>query len=123
MHGRASVDSAPEDRLPVILVHGLGMSNRYMILLAEHRAPELSASRTSAAGKVGGGARLANIRPPSASRADRPPVMSEGPLLALTVDRIRGCRAFGLAAALPWFPSQADREPWPQCCVGSLRPA
>lgn len=41
MHARVSVNSVPEDRLPVILVHGLGMSSRYMIPLAEHLAPHL----------------------------------------------------------------------------------
>ncbi len=41
VHARVSVDSVPDDRLPVILVHGLGMSSRYMIPLAEHLAPHL----------------------------------------------------------------------------------
>lgn len=41
MHARVSLGSVPEDRLPVILVHGLGMSSRYMIPLAEHLAPHL----------------------------------------------------------------------------------
>ena len=41
LHARVSVDSVPDDRLPVILVHGLGMSSRYMIPLAEHLAPHL----------------------------------------------------------------------------------
>ncbi|WP_245259370.1 alpha/beta hydrolase [Methylobacterium sp. 77] len=39
MHARVSVDVVPDDRLPVILVHGLGMSSRYMIPLARHLAP------------------------------------------------------------------------------------
>ena len=41
VHARVSVDSVSEDRLPVILVHGLGMSSRYMIPLAEHLGPHL----------------------------------------------------------------------------------
>lgn len=41
MHARVSVGSVPDDRLPVILVHGLGMSSRYMIPLAKHLAPHL----------------------------------------------------------------------------------
>lgn len=39
MYARVSVDVVPNDRLPVILVHGLGMSSRYMIPLARHLAP------------------------------------------------------------------------------------
>lgn len=39
MHARVSLDAVPHDRLPVILVHGLGMSSRYMIPLARHLAP------------------------------------------------------------------------------------
>jgi 2-hydroxy-6-oxonona-2,4-dienedioate hydrolase len=39
MLARVSVDPVPGDRLPVILVHGLGMSSRYMIPLARHLAP------------------------------------------------------------------------------------
>ncbi len=39
VHARVSVGAVPEGRLPVILVHGLGMSSRYMIPLAEHLAP------------------------------------------------------------------------------------
>jgi pimeloyl-ACP methyl ester carboxylesterase len=39
MHARVSVDPVPRDRLPVILVHGLGMSSRYMVPLARHLAP------------------------------------------------------------------------------------
>lgn len=39
MHARVSAHPFPDDRLPVILVHGLGMSSRYMIPLAEHLAP------------------------------------------------------------------------------------
>jgi pimeloyl-ACP methyl ester carboxylesterase len=41
MHARVSVDPVPRDRLPVILVHGLGMSSRYMIPLAKHLAPHI----------------------------------------------------------------------------------
>jgi 2-hydroxy-6-oxonona-2,4-dienedioate hydrolase len=41
MHARVSVDPVPRDRLPVILVHGLGMSSRYMIPLAQHLAPHV----------------------------------------------------------------------------------
>lgn len=41
IHARMSVDPVPPDRLPVILVHGLGMSSRYMIPLAEHLAPHV----------------------------------------------------------------------------------
>ncbi len=41
MHARVSVDPVPRDRLPVILVHGLGMSSRYMIPLAKHLAPHV----------------------------------------------------------------------------------
>lgn len=39
MHARVSVEAVPDDRLPVVLVHGLGMSSRYMIPLARHLAP------------------------------------------------------------------------------------
>ncbi|MCY1643471.1 alpha/beta fold hydrolase [Methylorubrum sp. SL192] len=38
MHARVSVDPVPDDSLPVILVHGLGMSSRYMIPLARQLA-------------------------------------------------------------------------------------
>ena len=41
MHARVSLDPVPHDRLPVILVHGLGMSSRYMIPLAQHLAPHV----------------------------------------------------------------------------------
>lgn len=41
MHAQVSVDTVPDDRLPVILVHGLGMSSRYMIPIARHLAPLL----------------------------------------------------------------------------------
>lgn len=41
IHARVSVDSVPDDRLPVILVHGLGMSSRYMVPLARHLGPHL----------------------------------------------------------------------------------
>ncbi|MET0528240.1 MAG: alpha/beta hydrolase [Microvirga sp.] len=41
MHAWISVDTVPDDRLPVILVHGLGMSSRYMVPLARHLAPHV----------------------------------------------------------------------------------
>lgn len=41
LHARVSVDTVPKGCLPVILVHGLGMSSRYMIPLAEHLAPHV----------------------------------------------------------------------------------
>jgi 2-hydroxy-6-oxonona-2,4-dienedioate hydrolase len=41
MHARVSLDPVPGNRLPVILVHGLGMSSRYMIPLAKHLAPHV----------------------------------------------------------------------------------
>lgn len=41
MHARVSLDAVPDDRIPVILVHGLGMSSRYMIPLANHLAPHV----------------------------------------------------------------------------------
>lgn len=41
MRIRISVDAVPNDRLPVILVHGLGMSGRYMVPLARHLAPHV----------------------------------------------------------------------------------
>ncbi|WP_243214437.1 MULTISPECIES: alpha/beta fold hydrolase [Methylobacterium] len=41
MQARVSVDPVPDDRLPVILVHGLGMSSRYMVPLARCLAPHL----------------------------------------------------------------------------------
>ena len=41
MHARVSVDAVPDGRLPVVLVHGLGMSSRYMIPLARHLAPHV----------------------------------------------------------------------------------
>lgn len=41
MHARVSIDYVRDDHLPVILVHGLGMSSRYMIPLAKHLAPHL----------------------------------------------------------------------------------
>lgn len=41
MHARVSLDAVPDDRIPVILVHGLGMSSRYMIPLAKHLAPHV----------------------------------------------------------------------------------
>ncbi len=39
MHARVSVDPVPETPLPVVLVHGLGVSSRYMVPAAEHLAP------------------------------------------------------------------------------------
>lgn len=41
MHARVSVDVVPADRPTVILVHGLGMSSRYMVPLARHLAPHV----------------------------------------------------------------------------------
>lgn len=41
MHARVSRNVIPDDRLPVILVHGLGMSSRYMTPLARHLAPHV----------------------------------------------------------------------------------
>jgi len=41
MHIRISVGAVPDDRLPVILVHGLGMSSRYMVPLARHLSPHV----------------------------------------------------------------------------------
>lgn len=41
MHARVSVDAVPAGRPPVILVHGLGMSSRYMVPLARHLAPHV----------------------------------------------------------------------------------
>ncbi|MCJ2128407.1 alpha/beta fold hydrolase [Methylobacterium sp. E-045] len=41
MHARVSLDAVPDDRIPVILVHGLGMSSRYMVPLARHLAPHV----------------------------------------------------------------------------------
>ncbi|WP_232628696.1 alpha/beta fold hydrolase [Methylobacterium sp. Leaf118] len=41
MHARVSASPVPRDRLPVILVHGLGMSSRYMIPLARQLAPHV----------------------------------------------------------------------------------
>ncbi len=41
MQARVSLDPVPGNRLPVILVHGLGMSSRYMIPLAKHLAPHV----------------------------------------------------------------------------------
>lgn len=40
IQARVSVDPVPRGRVPVVLVHGLGMSSRYMIPLARHLAPE-----------------------------------------------------------------------------------
>lgn len=42
MYARVSVDVVPADRPTVILVHGLGMSSRYMVPLARHLAPHVS---------------------------------------------------------------------------------
>lgn len=40
MHARVSVDPVPRGRVPVVLVHGLGMSSRYMMPLARCLAPD-----------------------------------------------------------------------------------
>jgi 2-hydroxy-6-oxonona-2,4-dienedioate hydrolase len=40
MHYRASTDPVPPSRVPVVLVHGLGLSGTYMIPLAERLAPD-----------------------------------------------------------------------------------
>ena len=40
MHARVSVDPVPGDRIPVVLVHGLGVSSRYMIPTARRLAPD-----------------------------------------------------------------------------------
>lgn len=39
VHARVSVGSVPPGRTPVVLVHGLGMSSRYMMPLARELAP------------------------------------------------------------------------------------
>lgn len=39
MHARVSVDPVPGESLPVVLVHGLGVSSRYLVPAAEHLAP------------------------------------------------------------------------------------
>lgn len=39
VHFRASVDPLPSGRLPVVLVHGVGVSSRYMVPTAERLAP------------------------------------------------------------------------------------
>lgn len=38
MHARASVDPVPPNAPPVVLVHGLGLSGRYMVPVARHLA-------------------------------------------------------------------------------------
>jgi 2-hydroxy-6-oxonona-2,4-dienedioate hydrolase len=40
LHARISVDPAPDEHSSVVLVHGLGMSSRYMVPLLEHLARE-----------------------------------------------------------------------------------
>jgi 2-hydroxy-6-oxonona-2,4-dienedioate hydrolase len=40
MHARVSACPAPQGRIPVVLVHGLGMSSRYMIPIARHLAAD-----------------------------------------------------------------------------------
>lgn len=40
IHARVSLDRAPHERSPVVLVHGLGMSSRYMIPIAQYLAPD-----------------------------------------------------------------------------------
>ncbi len=39
LHARVSVDPVPAGSLPVVLVHGLGVSSGYMVPAAEHLAP------------------------------------------------------------------------------------
>lgn len=39
LHARASVDAAPTGRVPVVLIHGLVVSSRYMVPTAERLAP------------------------------------------------------------------------------------
>src|SRR5215211_7468705 len=40
IHTRVSLDLVPHERSPVVLVHGLGMSSRYMIPIAQYLAPD-----------------------------------------------------------------------------------
>lgn len=40
VHARVSTGCAPSGRVPVVLVHGLGMSSRYMVPLAQALAPD-----------------------------------------------------------------------------------
>lgn len=40
VHARVFLGPVPHERLPVVLVHGLGMSSRYMMPLAKHLAPD-----------------------------------------------------------------------------------
>src|SRR5687767_14905256 len=40
MHALVSTEPVPRDRLPVVLVHGLGVSSRYMVPIARHLAPD-----------------------------------------------------------------------------------
>ncbi len=39
LHGRRSIDPVPSDRVPVVCVHGLSVSSRYMVPIAERLAP------------------------------------------------------------------------------------
>src|SRR5215211_1650901 len=39
IHARVSVDPAPSDSLPVVLVHGIGVASRFMVPIAELLAP------------------------------------------------------------------------------------
>lgn len=41
MHARVSVNSVPAGQIPVVLVHGLGMSSRYMVPLARRLAADV----------------------------------------------------------------------------------
>lgn len=40
MHFKASIDQVPAERLPVVLVHGLMASSRYMAPIARHLAQD-----------------------------------------------------------------------------------
>lgn len=40
IHAQVSLGPVPRERSPVALVHGLGMSSRYMVPLAKHLAPD-----------------------------------------------------------------------------------
>src|SRR5215204_5072385 len=39
MHARVSVDPAPSQSLPLVLVHGIGVASRFMVPVAELLAP------------------------------------------------------------------------------------
>ena len=41
VHARVSVDPVPAGRVPVVLVHGLGVSSRYMTPIARHLAKDV----------------------------------------------------------------------------------